>query len=75
MVELYFRQRVGYRVSAHPYFSKKFVLKRGGGGGGVGAYKVLYSIKRGPLRTGYARLKRRVRDELRRKTPLGNTVQ
>ena len=33
MVELYFGQRVGYRVSAHPYFSKKFVLKGGGGGG------------------------------------------
>ena len=34
MVELYFGQRVGYQVSAHPYFSKKFVLLGGGGGGG-----------------------------------------
>ena len=29
MVELYFGQRVGYRVGAHPYFSGKFVLKGG----------------------------------------------
>ena len=44
MVELYFGQRVGYRVSAHPYFSKKFVLKGGGGGGGGWALTRYFTV-------------------------------
>ena len=38
MVELYFGQRVGYQVSAHPLLFWEICAQ-----GGMGAYKVLYS--------------------------------